>query len=803
MPTQEENQLIDNIDNYIAALKRQKSYFDNIKSYFDNISTNQTDNVVDLFMNNLHNGADYKIIFSDTQKQHDLAINSEHLRKLLRDNECLNNTYRILETIKTTEKQKLKLNKKSAFNTVEDSMYWRFFMNNNDVIRIINESIFNEEKDLTMDEFHRIQDNQYLDCKFKYQGENSEEKTFAFQLLKIDGEVFLFATRLDKILIQTKITNFNEISDNLNQGNVDYLITQENIKSISQPISKIEVKEKTKISELLKKLELEEDTKLSKEDKAQLLMIKHSFISPGGFDDKINKPLDLEETKDFLRFLSGKDCQNPVFKARLALCDARKLEKITQIYGKTDSFAHCFFQESQVFAFATRDSIRIGIPQEHIEENDKQEIITGKRYLVYTSGAHDFGFVFNTTNEGTTVYIQDSTTETTEEKQKIYNQIIKNVYGENSIDNIRKIKTAKRKKISDEEGCKLFSKGQGDDGGTQSDGGIQSECRYTAMICSEEVMEKLENNQQSSLEAFSIEYDQEYFIDKFATWYDKEMSKQAAPLVSAEPQEEAQEEATPEPQEEAQEEATPEPQEEATPEPQEEAPQEAQEEATPEPQQPLPIFSKEINLKRAYKSNQETTFFHPTLTINNIEEDLSTNNPERFDFSVKQKSLSMYIAEGTGEIKYDRMNRAIQAALNEALNQTTSQDQTFDHKKAAICIMLAIKNGGVGNKKDTFKREMEELGLKKEDFKSCAFFSKQFQKIAGEQMGICTGNSNYKNLVGMRLKRLTPDYAYTMLGDDHKNIKEKFDEYFVPHESVQNAKATSLGVEESKDEARS
>ena len=99
-------------------------------------------------------------------------------------------------------------------------------------------------------------------------------------------------------------------------------------------------------------------------------------------------------------------------------------------------------------------------------------------------------------------------------------------------------------------------------------------------------------------------------------------------------------------------------------------------------------------------------------------------------------------------------------------------DSGLTEYQAGIIMLIAIKNGGISNKPRQFFQDIQAIdpSLNNDDFfrKACKF-SSSFQKKNSDQ-SILTGNPSPKTIVGMRLKRLTIDYAYEMLAD-----KSKFD----------------------------
>jgi hypothetical protein len=82
---------------------------------------------------------------------------------------------------------------------------------------------------------------------------------------------------------------------------------------------------------------------------------------------------------------------------------------------------------------------------------------------------------------------------------------------------------------------------------------------------------------------------------------------------------------------------------------------------------------------------------------------------------------------------------------------------------AAQLILIAAKNKGIGNKKEALRQDLQMLygdNCDIEDLtKQAINFSKNFQD-AVKQERIYSGNQAATDLVGMRLKRLHPEYAF-------------------------------------------
>lgn len=136
-------------------------------------------------------------------------------------------------------------------------------------------------------------------------------------------------------------------------------------------------------------------------------------------------------------------------------------------------------------------------------------------------------------------------------------------------------------------------------------------------------------------------------------------------------------------------------------------------------------------------------------------------NNHKHDFFIGNKS----------ELKDDK-SIEITDVLKQHLNDAKNYSKLTEDE-AGIVMLIAIKNGGISNKPQQFHQDIQAIdgSLVGDDFfrKACKFSSFFQQKNLDQS--ILTGNQSPKTIVGMRLKRLTIDYAYEMLKD-----KNKFDE---------------------------
>lgn len=103
-------------------------------------------------------------------------------------------------------------------------------------------------------------------------------------------------------------------------------------------------------------------------------------------------------------------------------------------------------------------------------------------------------------------------------------------------------------------------------------------------------------------------------------------------------------------------------------------------------------------------------------------------------------------------------------------------DLDLNDDQAAIIILIAIKNGGIYHHQQRFKEDLKTV--MGEDFdqdgkflEKAIKFSSSFQQNNNAK-SILTGNPQPAKIVGMRLKRLTIDFAYEMI-----NYKSKFEDW--------------------------
>lgn len=176
----------------------------------------------------------------------------------------------------------------------------------------------------------------------------------------------------------------------------------------------------------------------------------------------------------------------------------------------------------------------------------------------------------------------------------------------------------------------------------------------------------------------------------------------------------------------------------------------------------LPCKSIETILKIVESPSKNASFFRPQLDLDQPSAQMVA---DKFDFSIKDAGKQNPL------IKF---NRATKESLQTA-KEILSGDENLKALKASQIILIAIKNGGIANKPAALKLDLQKLGYVDEDLnkmiKEAKDFSKNFQKEM-ENKNIFTGNQNFKNFTGMRLKRLTPNHALEQI----KQSIERFNE---------------------------
>lgn len=143
-------------------------------------------------------------------------------------------------------------------------------------------------------------------------------------------------------------------------------------------------------------------------------------------------------------------------------------------------------------------------------------------------------------------------------------------------------------------------------------------------------------------------------------------------------------------------------------------------------------------------------------------------------FSSDKFAFSRAVEELKNSSSNDHSPNQIKTSLESLVQKAaTHKDVQIDQKTAAKIILIAIKHQGIGQlDKETIKESLRIVGLEnsQEMLKKAANFSREFQEAA-RQESFLTGNIEAKSLVGMRLKRLTPDVAFEIFrGKNHLNL---------------------------------
>ncbi len=398
--------------------------------------------------------------------------------------------------------------------------------------------------ELTEAEFSGMKNEDIIASSWTYEGPGqnglTEDKSSDMYLVKRGDKIYIFCQKKDEEYECKEVKNAGEVAAAVQeikpdkQGN-EYLDTPNQIKK-GRLVKVGETRrvlvahpnlDDTKLKDLLAKLEGKDA--IDDPDKSLLLMISEVFIANNGMSELFQRPLSLEETTDFLRFLTKGigSMKNPTFAARIILCDQEKLNRIKTAFGVANSFASEFFQGSQHVQYTKDKFITSGpdtkfseVPAKEGESEKeaakktredgnakrealKQEILSGNKACLYSSGAHHIGLVFGGVKDGKRqIYIQDSTEGKTQDIAKNYATAIKQFYTEK----YDIIKTVQKKDAE-----QMFAGLNGL--------GIENQCRYSAIIFSERVLAEVKEGRPP--EKLSIKYGQADFERKFAEWFDK------------------------------------------------------------------------------------------------------------------------------------------------------------------------------------------------------------------------------------------------------------------------------------------
>ena len=138
---------------------------------------------------------------------------------------------------------------------------------------------------------------------------------------------------------------------------------------------------------------------------------------------------------------------------------------------------------------------------------------------------------------------------------------------------------------------------------------------------------------------------------------------------------------------------------------------------------------------------------------------------------INQKGLTLYTPNNSsskGNHKFDfSANERLkdpQDIILQSLKKVI-QDSKISPQLAAMVILIAIKNNGISNKEESLKEDLKSLGWEDKNIDSLANNAKAFSKAFQDKMrekGIFTGNQSAEQIVGMRLKRLTPYHHFHM-----------------------------------------
>jgi len=358
--------------------------------------------------------------------------------------------------------------------------------------------------------------------------ESNDNKSIYFNIVKQgNSEAFLFSGGKNEGFKFAEVKSFEEIKEifSINQEAHFFCEKQTAAEAIGSPPIKKEVEVKL-IERLIETLQ--NGTKLDESDKAILFVIANAFAD-ADVGILTNPQYGEYPTKDglvdVLNFLlTGKvdHVREAKLKACLSFVDKNGLNRRKNIFGSANSFFHEFFYGSRYTDLASKDLFSLARQDDFVNKTEiRQKILSGNKYCVCDgiSGGHYFGLVFEQEkNKKRIVYIQDSTEQTTPETEKCYDEAIEKIFP-----------TSERNEVAIEK-VKTISLKTGDSMFAYNSNKIESQCRYSAIIFSERVLEGLKNGQNFT--EFSIKYGQQDFEKKFAEWYDKfEVGKEKVSVV--------------------------------------------------------------------------------------------------------------------------------------------------------------------------------------------------------------------------------------------------------------------------------
>lgn len=210
--------------------------------------------------------------------------------------------------------------------------------------------------------------------------------------------------------------------------------------------------------------------------------------------------------------------------------------------------------------------------------------------------------------------------------------------------------------------------------------------------------------------------------------------------------------------------------------------------------------SREEGYQERLKNQNKVNVVYDTKEIGNLFENQNVKNAAQRSnlFMVKPRNVNNPQFTVTTSAKKQDIDfkTIITKCLN---NNTASKKFNLTDEQVGAIILIAIKNGGIGNSKKSLFCDMQSLGdifpeNEINDIKKKAIeFSKAFQDEV-KKNDIFTGNKNATSLTAMRLKRLHPEWAKLYLSDERygelfaklgmQNILDREKE--VPSESPKN-----------------
>ena len=184
-----------------------------------------------------------------------------------------------------------------------------------------------------------------------------------------------------------------------------------------------------------------------------------------------------------------------------------------------------------------------------------------------------------------------------------------------------------------------------------------------------------------------------------------------------------------------------------------------------------------LKVLKSDPKHTDVTFYRPTYD----DEQIAATSGGKFDFSRDNDSSRKPEMKSAEDFK-KFIHWALRSAYVNTRHNPEIEPLKGDSFYPDLYLAIAIDVGGVGRKETEFKKKLAEINkewsLQQIDthFKQAKAFSAEFQELTRKH-GYFTGNQNCpKDIteVGMRLKRVTPDFIFSAfdLGPDNQNFFE-------------------------------